>query len=292
MSMKIIKLILLLTIGIWAEFKLDISNKIDISQLENIVKNGWNDSNKTLNDLIVSHSEKVMPEILKRIKKPVLKGIVTRKDPFPIPKLLLNKCDYLHLFAYCRYLEYHQKYDESLNLHIKCLEGLKNVDESMLSAIFHLSIEKLIVLSLKENQKYLKNLDKASLKKELILNTNILKDALETERKMMFQILLLDETLPKNILILIDKYNKDYGKTYMGISNKKELIEFERKMNEVKKKIQIAYKNWIEKNIIPDIDSDTLVASYIFIMGLPRFRLIEDNWENIERNKEFLNSLP
>jgi len=291
--MKIIKLILLLTIGIWAEFKLDISNKIDISQLENIVKNGWNDSNDTLNYLIISNAEKVMPEILKRIKKPVLKGVVTKDDSFPMPRILLNRDDYYFILSYCKYLEFSKNIEGALNLYLKSLKGLNSiVDKSMLSAIFHLSIEKLIVLSLKENQKYLKNLDKASLKKELILNTNILKDVLETERKMMFQILLLDETLPKNIPVLIDKYNKDYSKTYMEIGNKKELIEFERKINEVKKKIQIAYKNWIEKNIIPDIDRDTLVASYIFIMGLPRFRLIEDNWENIERNKEFLNSLP
>jgi len=39
--MKIIKLLLLLTFGLWADFKLDVPNDVNVSQLENIVNNGW-----------------------------------------------------------------------------------------------------------------------------------------------------------------------------------------------------------------------------------------------------------
>jgi len=47
--MKIIKLFLLLSLGLWADFSLDIPENIDVTKLENIVENGWNESNQTFN---------------------------------------------------------------------------------------------------------------------------------------------------------------------------------------------------------------------------------------------------
>lgn len=144
--MKIIKIFLLLCVGLWAEFKLDIPNTIDVSQLENIVKNGWNDSNKSLNEFIVSNVERVMPEVLEKIKKPVLKVKPSKSEPFPVPKLLLHRYDYWLIVSYCRYLEYSGENNEALNLYVKMLNGFNEiVDKSMLSVIFRMTTESMVV---------------------------------------------------------------------------------------------------------------------------------------------------
>jgi len=292
-SMKIVKLFLLLTFVLWADFKLDISNDINVSQLENIVKNGWNDSNKTLNNLIVSNAERIMPEILEKIKKPILKGIVTEKDSFPISRILLSRDDYSFIFAYCKYLEFNSEIDKALNLYMKSLMGLNNIeDKTILSAIFHLVIEEMIIDNLKRNTTVMSKLEYAKLEKILILNTDILRDALREEEKNMIEILTLNAKLPKEILILIRKYSNGYIKAYMKIKNKEELTKIEKKYNKYKNKIEAKYYNWTEKNIIPkDIARDELIASYIFLIGLPKFRLLEDVWKNIEKNKKLLDSL-
>ncbi len=291
--MKIIKLFLLFSLIIWAEFKLDIPQDINVSQLENIVKNGWNESNKTLNDLIVSNVERVMPEILEKLEKPVLKGAVTEKDTSPLLRILLTRDDYILIFSYGKYLEFNNETDIALNLYLKSLRGLNNIeDKTMLSTIFHLVIEALIVDNLKKNIKISSKLEYEEVHKILILNTNILRDALKKDQQNMIEILTLTSGLPKEILTLIRKYNAGYTKAYMKIKNKEELLKFEKIFNKDKKKIETKYNDWTEKNIIPnDIARDELIASYIFLIGLPRFRLIEDFWANIERNKKLLDSL-
>jgi hypothetical protein len=113
--MKIIKSFLLLIFGLWADFSLDIPQNIDVTELERIVKNGWDEDNKTLNDLIVSNAERVMPEILEKIKKPILKGIVTKEDTEPLPIMQLVRRDYWFIVAYGKYLEYKGHRSESLN---------------------------------------------------------------------------------------------------------------------------------------------------------------------------------
>ncbi len=291
--MKIIKLFLLLSLGVWAGFKLDIPKYIDVTQLENVVNNGWNEDNKTFNDLIILNVEQMMPMILEKIKKPVLRGIVTKKDISPTPKILLSRDDYLLIFAYCKYLEFNNEIDRALNLYMTSLIGLNNIgDKTMLSTIFHLVIEEMIVDNLKRNTMVMSKLEYAKLEKILILNTDILRDALREEQKNMIGILTLNAKLPKEILVLLRKYSNRYIKAYMRIKNKEELIKIEKKYNKDKNEIEAKYYNWTEKNIIPkDIARDELIASYIFLIGLPKFRLLEDVWKNIEKNKKLLDSL-
>ena len=291
--MKIIKLFLLLSFGLWADFSLDIPQNIDVTELEKIVKNGWNEDNKTLNDLIVSNAERVMPEILEKIKKPVLKGVKTEEDTSPLPRILLSRDDYILIFSYAKYLEFNNDVDIALNLYIKSLIGLNNIeDKTMFSSMFHLVIEALVVDNLKKNIKISSKLEYEKMHKLLILNTDILRDGLRKDQQNMIEILTLSSGLPKEILTLIRKYNDGYTKAYINIKNKEELLKFEKIFNKDKKEIETKYNNWTTKNIIPkDIARDELVASYIFLIGLPRFRLIEDFWANIERNKKLLDSL-
>jgi len=291
--MKIIKLFLLLSLGLWADFSLDIPQNIDVTELENIVENGWNDTNKTLNDLIVTTVERLMPEILEKLKKPVLKGILTGNDTSYRPRILLTRDDYILIFTYGKYLEFNHETDIALNLYLESLIGLNNIeDKTMLSMMLHLVIEELVVDNLKKNMNISSNLEYEKIHKILILNTDILRDALREEQKNSIKLLISNSGLPKEILTLIRKYNDGYTKAYVNIKNKEELFKFEKIFNKDKKEIETKYNNWTRKNIIPkDIARDELVASYIFLIGLPRFRLIEDVWKNIERNKELLDSL-
>jgi len=291
--MKIIKLFLLLSFGLWAEFKLDIPQNLDVSKLENIVKHGWNEDNKTFNDFIVSNAERVMPEILEKIKKPILKGIVTKDNAFLMPRILLHRDDYYFILAYCKYLEFNNDIENALSLYVKSLMGFNNIeDKTMLSTMFHLFIEELIVDNLKRNIKIMSKLEYEKVHKILILETDILRDALREEQKNSIKLLILNSGLPKKILTLIRKYNDGYTKAYMKIKNKEELLKFEKIFNKNKKEIETKYNNWTKRNIIPkDIARDKLVASYIFLIGLPNVRLIEYVWKNIERNKELLDSL-
>jgi len=133
----------------WAEFKLDIPQNIDVRQLENIVKNGWTKDNKTLNDLIVSNAERVMPEILEKIKKPVLKGVVNHDNSFPVARILLNKDDYIFIVSYIKYLERMGQFHEAKELYILLFKGMNTIeDKSFLTVIFYIVNEKIVTNSL------------------------------------------------------------------------------------------------------------------------------------------------
>jgi len=171
--MKIIKLLLLLTFGLWADFKLDVPNDVNVSQLENIVNNGWNDSNLTLNKWVVSNAQRVMPEILEKIKKPILEVESTDDNLFPTPKLLLGKDDVLLIVAYTKYLERYNKLEEAMKINIKILKGLNNIkDKSMLSLMVRMVFENTVVDSVEQ---YIDNLDIGKMKsKKLYENINTL----------------------------------------------------------------------------------------------------------------------
>lgn len=150
--MKIIKILLLLTFGLWADFKLDVRNDVNVSQLENIVNNGWNDSNVTLNNWIVSNAERVMPEILEKIKKPVLKGEVTKDDFYPVSKILLTEDDYYFIVAYIKYLEDQGKFDEAKVFYIDIFKGFNNIEDlSFNDVIFRMAVEEIVVNSLSQS---------------------------------------------------------------------------------------------------------------------------------------------
>lgn len=152
--MKIIKLLLLLTFGLLADFKLDIPNDVNVSLLENIVENGWNESNETLNNFITSNAERVIPEILEKIKKPVLKGKVTKDDFYPVSKILLIEDDYYLIVAYIKYLEYQGKLDEAKVFYIDILKGFNNIEDlSFLSVIFRMTEEGIVINSLFQSVK-------------------------------------------------------------------------------------------------------------------------------------------
>ena len=296
--MKIIKLFLLLSLMLCADFKLDIPQNIDVTELERIVKNGWDEDNKTLNDLIVSNAERVMPEILEKIKKPILKGIVTKEDTEPLPIMQLVRRDYWFIVAYGKYLEYKGHRSESLNLYLTGLEGLKNIDdESLLSLIYHLSIEMILVDAIEQNIIKNNNFEKIylqeKLEKLLILDTSILCKALDNERLTMAKLLSRDVTITLKIRKYIGKISQEYNKKLCRLKTKKDFLNFEKELNIVQNKVNFAFTNWVDKKIIPslNLNRDELIAVYIFLQAPPRSIFIQEVRESIKRNKKFLESL-
>ena len=212
--MKIVKLFLLLCLGVWADFKLDIPNNINEAELENIVKNGWSDSNKTLNNLIVSTAERVMPEILEKIETPFKKEISTKKNRFPIPKIHLRREDYWFILAYTKHLEFNDNIDKSLKLHTEILKGLRNIDDtSMLSVIYSLVVEGIVRDSLSQLLGTSRNFTKQDveelhhLSNFLTLDTSAFFTAMKRERDVLLNIDLYRETKEK---YLAKEIGKDY----------------------------------------------------------------------------------
>lgn len=192
--MKILKLFIVLSIGLWAEFSLDIPSSVERTCIEYIIKNGWNDKNETLNQFIVLNIEQAFPVILEKIKKPVVKGLVTEDDPFPISKISLNRDNYLLIVSYIKYLEFSKNSEEAKDLYIKMFEGFERIeDRSLLSLIARFTFEDITTNALLEGLK--KGYYTNAMKKELEIKIKPLltKDyeiyfrTISTERELMLQ---------------------------------------------------------------------------------------------------------
>lgn len=217
--MKIIKLFLLLSLGLWAEFKLDIPNEINCEQVQYIVANGWNDKNETLNTFIIKYGETVLPEAMQRIKKPLIYAEPSKNDILPTPEILLGRDDYFFILAYVKHLESEGDLDVALNTYIEILKGLNNTDDdSLLNLILHLTIEEMTITGLNEslNKNIFSQHMKTKLKNEindfLILDTKDILIAIEGEKESILKaiaISLATETSAKDISYEYKKYTSE-----------------------------------------------------------------------------------
>ncbi|GEM_PF-3125508 len=325
--MKIIKLFLLFSFVLWAEYKLDIPQNIDVSQLKNIVKNGWNDSNKTLNDLIVSNAQRVMPEIQEKIKNPFQKTERTKENSVPVPKINLRREDYLFIVAYTKYLEFNDNIDTSLALNINMLKGVKNIeDTSMLRVIFSLVVEQTVRAGLSQllsTHKELKNksllfeqlpnlltLDTSAFfiamegERDFLLNMNLYKDS--KEKYLAKQVGKNYKFLMKDVQHYVELYQNDfYNKMFDAM--KKETPEamniYEKEMNEMKKEHMnninsirfFASSLWIKIKSLLGIEikdfgyfSQYLAYTLVYVATPKINEIYLDYLQHIQKNKLFL----
>jgi len=327
--MKIIKLFLLLSLMLCAEFKLDIPQDINVSQLENIVKNGWSEDNKTLNNLIVSNAERVMPEILEKIKKPLLKDVVTKDEYLSTPKINLRREDYFFIVSYTKYLEFNNDIDKSLELNIKILKGLKNVDDtSMLSVIYSLVVEQTVRDGLTQLLSKSKNFNnKSILVKELsnllTLDTSTFFKAMEKEQKFLPKV--WDESAYQEFVV--KEYGINYPNLMMDISKKIKIYNdlfYNKMFDAMKKETPEAMDVWeqeidkMRKEHTNNINSIHFLVSSLWVkmqslvgievkdfgyvsqylaynlvyVAMPKLALIyKDYLNHIQKNKVFLEKL-
>lgn len=142
--MKLLKLFLLLSIGLWADIA---PSGIKIKQLSPIIENGWNDHNKTLNKIIVDNGERKLPEILIKLDEP-LSGVASAVS---VPKILLTRDDYYFIFSYVKYLEAKGEINQAIEVYIRALKGLAKIkNDSFISYIYRLVIEMITVESIEQ----------------------------------------------------------------------------------------------------------------------------------------------
>jgi len=185
--MKIILLNLVFTLFLLGE-----ANLINTCQLKKIIKNGWTDSNQTLNHTIIQLGNTQIPSILKKLDKPLIIDTNTTNID-NIPKFNLSRDDYIKLFAYSKYLEYKKKEKDILTFYIESIKGLHTVEDySLISLIYKIVINKIIIKSLHKSiddnfftlnsKQFLKN----KLSSLLILNDTVILKTVEHEKKVFF----------------------------------------------------------------------------------------------------------
>jgi len=308
---KILILFLVLAIGLNAENLVRTPKTISIDSLEEIIRHGWDESNSTHQAFITTLSQKRIEHYLALTKNPLQEVKPTIKDPFPIPKILLTRHDYAHLLAYCKYLESQNRNQDSLNIHIGILEGLKTIkNTTLLSVIFRTVIEKMSVQSMyvlvneptfkKEKIHLLKN----KLDKLLIQNIQLLKEAIEQER--LTTIALLKDSIlssennstkinfAKKVIKKVNKITQKYNEYIFNIKNKQELLTFQKEEKIEKEKLLTKYTQWEKRELKQPLQMSTanLVAFRFFFESKPNtISLILDIRDNIKENKKLLHTL-
>lgn len=309
--MRIIKILLLGLLLLGTNLNANENSIVDT--LSKIVKNGWSEDNKTLNQKIISYYEKNKPKILKYIKEPLKESKkLDRYGMAQLPKILLTRQDYLYILAYTKYLEKEGRFDESLRINIEILRGLHNIKEnSTLSVVFHMIIEGLVRDSLFEFIKDNKNfkIDKKQydeIQHNLILDKTYLTNAVKNEKRVLeivFKYFLKD---------MID--TKKYGKksvVYVSIISKeiknKEDLVFKKIFNaidiETPKSIEHLEKELKEfeksnkcnkdKKLITINDSAKCIAKMFINATMPYFfiEISKDYFKSLKENRLLLDKL-
>lgn len=307
--MKIIKLFLLLSLGLWADYKQHIpdESEVDTKLLQNVVENGWSDTNETLNLFIIKYKDKALPVILQIIDHPLRKVEPTKDNVDPLPEMRLTIRDYWNLLSYMKYLEHIGESEKVLHIYTQIFEGLNNIEDRLLiSMIYRIEIEKITVNSLKQALKNhcftqeQKNILKQRIAETLLLDTQIFFEALEAERKGIVRGLAKSNTFQedfgKEVLEKVDFLLKSYNKELFSIKTKQELEEHEKKFKEVKEEFLEIYNQRINNKNTPREKVVNLVAGFIIFEGALNVngafnRVKIDLWKNIEANHKLLEKL-
>ena len=320
--MKKLLIIFLLSLSSYATEKVTTPNDV-IPQLENVIEKGWSNANQTLNNFIIKSEVTNIPKILKLLDKPLsIKGEVHIVGNEYNPKLLLTNADYIKLFSYVKYLEHNSKEKKAYSIVIKALKGLNNTESrSMLSLMFHMVNEKIIVKSLKESLQHhrFSKEQRVALKKELgellLLDYQLLFESIDYEN-MITDKLLEDSYLKENsnqeekkLMSKVLFYSKEYCINYNKklkkaiLSNsidelethlKKEIEEFESFKNTTNLMLD-SFKRKLA-NYLPLSSDYTVLAKYLaksnFMFATPSvFKTYKDDMAQVKSNQAFLESI-
>ena len=228
MFKKIILFILIASLPLMA-FMLDVKDKIESKKLEAIVKNGWNDENKTLNSIIVKNAEKELEPFNKRIKHPF--SVDVEKGTYILPKINLSRDDILLMLSYIKYLEKNRRLQEAKKIYINILSGLadiKKVNTILIVVIADTVYESFVIEALSQTVK--KNIYSTEDKKEicslsrkaLIMDKDFLIKALRKEKEYVSKVWEKSTTIDvKNYLKQKDIYSGKVSVNFIKDVDKK-----------------------------------------------------------------------
>ncbi len=196
----------------------------DLCQFKKVIKNGWSDKNKTLNQKIINLGKIEIPRIIKNLEQP-LKPDENKSSIAPLPKMILDQGDYTKLFAYTRYLESKNKIKEVSNIYIKAYKGVKKIKiSSFLPLIYTFFLNENINKSLNADlnnkifTKEIKNNLYKNLSNLLILDKNRIFTAINAEKNMSLKLIKMLHKVDGDYII--DKQHlKIYKEQYVTIAN-------------------------------------------------------------------------
>lgn len=219
--MKIIIFFLILTLNIIANQVISIPNNVSSCMLKKVIKNGWNESNQTLNTYIIQSGNIAIPKIIAQLNIPL--SNVDKKDIYDIPKFMLTRDDYIKLFAYSKYLENEGNLTQVYTYYVQSLKGLKDsTDKSLFSLIYKIVINHIILTSLTQNinnnvfNQDIRVLLKGDISPSLITTNELLLAAIEHEKN--YQLNHINTIKLQNSPSLIDENLFILYKKYFTIS--------------------------------------------------------------------------
>ena len=243
-------------------------------------------------------------------------------DNHYVPKFLITRDDYTELFAYVKYLEHKGEEKKAYKIYIDALKGLNNTEsKSMISMIFRMVNEKIILTSLRESLKHnrfsetIKKKLKKELKELLLLDKHLLLETIEYEYMIVNKIsensLLKDISTQeeKRLMTKVLFYSKKYINTYhqklkqaiienslteLESSHKKDIEKFK----SLKNKINLVWNYFkIKVAVLFSIEHDYTelakgMAKVNVLVATPAMnRTYNDYLEQIENNQSFLENL-
>ena len=201
------------------------THNVTTCQLRKVIKNGWNDSNETLNTAIILLGEIQIPKIVKKLDTPLIVDTNTSNID-KIPKLNLSRAEYIKLFAYSKYLEKVKNERDVLSFYIRSVQGLHDTnDSSIISIIYKIALNDIIIKSLNKSidddffTSDSKQLLKDKLSSSLILDNTIILDTVEHERKV-FLYYAKQITLEKSPSLFNKKLYTYFIKYYLSSGDK------------------------------------------------------------------------
>jgi len=284
---KVIIIFMLINLPLLA-FKLNVKGKINSKCLTNIIKNGWSDNNKTLNNLIVTNAQKNFNSFNKKVKNFIV--IKKGRDKYGMPwypKFVLDRDDILLMLSYIKYLEKNGRVKEVKNLYVNILNGYKNEKvepASGLKVIIDVIYQSFIVDAL--NQSIKENIYEESDKKEicflcknaLLLNKDEFINAIKTESETINKVWeksslddikkysklgtdyndLVYKNLMEDVGRKIKKFNKFYYKQLFIAIDSEDAKEFDKLNEDIKSE---------KDNIAGVSGAIVFVSNYLFIKG-------------------------
>ena len=309
------KKIIFITLTIIAFINAQNSKPKIFNELESVITNGLDDSNKTLVNYIEYVANKNMDSINKYLLQPI-----KSKGRCKTPMLMLKRDHYIILLSYLKLLEKRRQIKQVVSYYIKAYRGIYNIkNDILIPVVYQIVISNKLGISLKQSiqaKVFTKNDAKKlynSLSKAMILDNKPLIDSLENQKKCELndykKSLYIENNPFKAYKIFTDTFLNIVKKSYNSLIEaiKNNSLEKLKRKQELEKKLHNSlytkYKmmllkikiNLFNKLALKNSDPDyKKLAKYLaeeLYKGPNLFATIKDYQNMVKENKKLLKQL-